>query len=70
MTQTSTQRHMHEHINKGAKMQTKQRKPNKMAQSKYSGLKGSKACYQTKEMGKHVKKAQKKANMRNPNMKS
>ena len=61
---------MHEHINKGAKMQTKQRKPNKMAQSKYSGLKGSKACYQTKEMGKHVKKAQKKANMRNPNMKS
>ena len=51
-------------------MHTKQRKPNKMAQSKYSGLKGSKACYQTKEMGKHVKKAQTKANMRNPNMKS
>ena len=70
MTQTSTQRHMHEHINKGAKMQTKQRKPNKMAQSKCSGLKGSKACYQTKEKGKHVKKAQTKANMRNPNMKS
>ena len=30
MTQTCTQRHMHEHINKGAKMQTKKRKPNKM----------------------------------------
>ena len=51
-------------------MQTKQRKPNKMVKSRYSEFKGSKACYHTKEKGKHVKKAQTKANMRNPNMKS
>ena len=54
MTQTSTQRYMNEHIGKGARMQTKQRKPNKMAQRKQNGHKGSKACYHTKGKGKHV----------------
>ena len=32
---TSAQRHMHEHITKDAKMQTKARKPNKRAQRKH-----------------------------------
>jgi len=31
MTQTTTQRHIREHKDKDAKMQTKKRKPNKMA---------------------------------------
>ena len=52
MTQTSTQRHMHEHIGKDARMQTKQRKPNKVAQSNQSEHKGSKACHHTKGKGK------------------
>ena len=51
MTQTSTQRHMHEHINKDA---NKHRKPNEMAQSKQSKHEGSKACYHTKGKGEHV----------------
>jgi len=33
---TSTQRHIHEHINKDAKTQAKARKPHEMAQSKHS----------------------------------
>ena len=45
---------MHEHIGKDARMQTKQRKPNKMAQSKQNEHKGSKARYHTKGKGKHV----------------
>ena len=36
------------------KYASKQRKPNKMAQSKHGGHKGSKACYHTKGKGKHV----------------
>ena len=55
MTQTSTQRHMHEQVSKDAKMQTKQRKPNKMTQSKDSKHKGSQASYHTKGRAKHVK---------------
>ena len=47
---------MHEHVNKYAKMQRKQGKPNKMVQTKQSKHKGSRACYHTKGRAKHVKK--------------
>ena len=51
----------------GCKDANKQRKPNKMAQSKHSKHNGSKSCSHTKGNGKHVK-AHIKANMRNSNM--
>ena len=54
MTKTRTQRHIHEHINKCAKMQISKEKTNKIAQSKHRKHKGSKACYHTEGKGKHV----------------
>ena len=54
MTKTSTQRHICEHIKKHAKMQTSKEKTNKMAQSKHSKHKGSKACYHIEGKGTHV----------------